>query len=141
MHVLSLSTPGAFGTAHPKAETASSEWHGISRPGPGGTTPPLFWRRFQRPTWSAITASSDIRGSELRLIVPFEDRSRIAIVCSVGTHSQEALNRRRPLTLDTIRTVREAWKIPRDALTDAAELVPGAPKRGARRSRPVPDAA
>ena len=67
-------------------------------------------------------------------------QGELADLLGSASRASEILNRRRPLTLDMIRTISEAWGIPRDALTDAYALAP-ASKRGARKGRPVSDAA
>lgn len=69
-------------------------------------------------------------------------RTELAILLGSTSRASEVLNRRRPLTLDMIRTISEAWNIPRDALMDAYAIERGSKgKRASRKRRPVTDAA
>ncbi len=69
-------------------------------------------------------------------------QAELAVLLGSASRASEVLNRKRALTLDMIRTISDAWRIPRDALTDAYALAGDrAGKRGSRRRRPVPDAA
>lgn len=68
-------------------------------------------------------------------------QAELADLLGSASRASEILNRRRPLTLDMIRTISEAWKIPREALMDTYDLVPATPRRRTRNGRPVSDAA
>ncbi len=59
-------------------------------------------------------------------------QSELADILGSKSRASEILNRRRPLTLDMIRSISRAWKIPRDALADSYELAAGARARSKR---------
>lgn len=69
-------------------------------------------------------------------------QAELAALLGSASRASEVLNRRRPLTLAMIRTIGDAWRISRDALTDFYVLAGATTgKRGQRKRRPVPDAA
>ena len=72
--------------------------------------------------------------SVLQFAIDGMGRSQADLARLLGSASRasEILNRRRPLTLEMIRTISAAWNIPRDALSDAYALVRGGNARTRR---------
>ena len=88
MHVLSLSKLRAFWATHPRAERALSHWHKIASKADWDTRASVL---AAFPTADVVGDDRiifDIRGGEFRLGVHFKYRSRIAMVCFVGTYRQ-----------------------------------------------------
>ncbi len=88
MHVLSLSTLKAFWAVHPRAEKPLADWHKIASRA-DWENPAAVLAAF--PTADVVGDNRmifNIRGGEFRLIVHFKYRSKIAMVCFVGTHRQ-----------------------------------------------------
>lgn len=71
----------------------------------------------------AIEAPDPIEAIKFRMDQAGYEQRDLATVLGSAPRASEILNRRRPLTIDMIRAIHKAWKIPLESLMNPYEVV------------------